>query len=194
MRDIKTVLTILISAKNSVFPRNIARECCIYAAGLSESRRWYKEIVKTSASAYMFRREPALRFFVKTEKFRIISHAVQMWNDDEEFRDSFIILRMLDEAYMFQEKTVLYAYNRPCQENYLSVLMFIKACECGLIGEDMVYRYIFTGLPVSVSAEQLSVFSVKKFNLRDIQSLKWYIKCDEEKIVIDFSLPFAIMD
>lgn len=183
--DFITVLNIIKSIKKIDIPRDIALACLRYAADLSQEQMWYLEHVEKPTNSFMRQRNPINKAFVKTEKFNHITHNAYKWKSDEEFKEMFYTFRRLDEVYDFQNMSENLYSNRKGQQNYLSALCFIKACTLGLISEDMVYKYIFDELPVDESVNQLAVFTKPNLNRYNIQDLKPFIDCDEEKCTCD---------
>lgn len=183
------ILTIIRCQQEPELPMEVAVQACLYAAALPENRKWYEKPERKDRSFWSDNTPLA---FVESQKFGHLSGRVSQWKDDSEFAETFYTLYRLDEAYQFQkmQKEARKYYARQQQSNYLSMYSYIKAYTLGLIPADLVYRYAFETLGLSLAVEQLGCFMKETLTILDLRHLENYMQVDLDKRTVDTESKF----
>ncbi len=190
--DLQTIFSIMISTENLKLPREVSIETALYAIDLPENKKWYEPVKPKDQHYYYYSAEPR-KCFAKSFKVGLVIAPLTNWKNEEEFKESFAILRRLDESYQFQKNIDTPNYGRSKTHNYLSVLSYIKACEFNLIPKDVVYRYAFEGVGLPIALEQLGWFMMEKLTPLAVMNLKSYMPVDENAKTADHNHPFFKM-
>ncbi|MBR1851803.1 MAG: DUF4132 domain-containing protein [Lachnospiraceae bacterium] len=183
-----TILNIIKSMQQLVFPKELAVKACLYAVALPEEQKWYE---KQPSRYYVLTRGENKSAFIKSEKFcELPLKEMQRGEGDELFRETFPILYLMDREYDFKKNDATPLYSSVDNPNLLCIYDYVKAYELGMIEKDMVYKAVFELLGLKSCVDALDDALREDVRYLVLQKLKDYMPVDMEKRTLDTTSAF----
>lgn len=176
---VRSIVECMISMNETDIPREVAKHAVAYVIqDMPKEELWY-DYAKDSKVRYQWRQYQFDKvLFTDSRRFKEYIRVLKNWKNDEEYKESFILLYHLDKKIalwdMVVESSNSYSVGLD-NGNILNLFYYIKAYTLGIISEDMVYKAAFEMMGIRESVKELSVFMLEKLRPYEINQLKGFV-------------------